>query len=184
MRPMTADMDEFWVFGYGSLMWNPGFDYEIREIVTLPGFHRALCIRSWVHRGTQERPGLVLGLDRGGSCRGAAFRIAPTQRDDVIAYLRERELVTNVYVERTLAIRFRDGRRARALTYTADRNHMQYASGISVEDAAHTCATSEGKSGHNADYVRNTVAHLKELGIRDHWMEAVAGRMELLLQSG
>lgn len=181
---MTADMDEFWVFGYGSLMWNPGFDYEVREIVTLPGYHRALCIHSWVHRGTREYPGLVLGLDRGGSCKGAAFRIAPEHRDVVVDYLRERELVTNVYLERKLSIRFPDGRRTQALTYTADRSHLQYASGISVEDAARTCATSEGKSGHNADYVRNTVAHLKELGIRDHWMEAVAARMESLLGAG
>ena len=117
---MTADMDEFWVFGYGSLMWNPGFDYEVREIVTLPGFHRALCIHSWVHRGTRDHPGLVLGLDRGGSCKGAAFRIAATQRDDVVAYLRERELVTNVYLERTLSIRFGDGRRAQRPEHHAD----------------------------------------------------------------
>ncbi|MBX9455271.1 MAG: gamma-glutamylcyclotransferase [Rhizobium sp.] len=180
---MTADMDEFWVFGYGSLMWNPGFDYDRREIVTLSGFHRALCIRSWVHRGTQDSPGLVLGLDRGGSCKGAAFRVAPEMRPAVVDYLRERELVTNVYQERTLSIRFGDGRRARALTYTADRNHMQYAAGLSVEDAARTCATARGKSGHNADYVRNTVDHLKELGIRDHWMEAVARRIDALLQA-
>lgn len=180
---MTADMDEFWVFGYGSLMWNPGFDYVTREIVVLPGYHRALCIRSWVHRGTQESPGLVLGLDRGGSCKGAAFRVAPENRDHVVAYLRERELVTNVYQERVLPIRFRDGRRTSALTYTADRSHRQYAAGLSVEDAARTCAGAQGKSGHNADYVRNTVDHLKQLGIRDHWMEAVAGRMDNILQS-
>jgi glutathione-specific gamma-glutamylcyclotransferase len=180
---MTADMDEFWVFGYGSLMWNPGFDYEVREIVTLSGYHRALCIRSWVHRGTQERPGLVLGLDRGGSCKGAAFRVPLAKRDAVIDYLRERELVTNVYRERILSIRFRDGRRVQALTYTADRKHPQYAAGLTVEDAARTCAISEGKSGHNADYVRNTVDHMKQLGIRDHWMEAVANRMHTLLQA-
>ena len=180
---MTADMDEFWVFGYGSLMWNPGFDYEEREIVTLSGYHRALCIRSWVHRGTREHPGLVLGLDRGGSCKGAAFRIAPGQREAVVAYLRERELVTNVYQERVLGIRFRDGRRSKALAYTADRGHMQYAAGLTVEDAARTCAMARGQSGHNADYVRNTVQHLMELGIRDHWMEAVASRMEALLQA-
>jgi cation transport protein ChaC len=178
---MTADMDEFWVFGYGSLMWNPGFDYEAREIVVLPGYHRALCIRSWVHRGTQEHPGLVLGLDRGGSCKGAAFRVSPENRDHVVAYLRERELVTNVYQERVLPIRFRDGQRARALTYTADRSHMQYAAGLTVEDAARTCAGAQGKSGHNADYVRNTVDHLKQLGIRDHWMETVARRMDDIL---
>lgn len=178
-----AAADDLWVFGYGSLMWNPGFDYETREIVTLPGYHRALCIRSWVHRGTREHPGLVLGLDRGGSCKGAAFRVPPERRDDVVAYLRERELVTNVYQERLLAIRFRDGRRGQALTYTADRRHLQYAAGLTVEDAARTCAAALGKSGHNADYVRNTVDHLKQLGIRDHWMEAVASRMEALLQA-
>ena len=181
---MTADMDEFWVFGYGSLMWNPGFDYEAREIVTLAGYHRALCIRSWVHRGTQDHPGLVLGLDRGGSCKGAAFRIGGEGRDETIAYLRERELVTNVYQERFLPIRFADGRRVIAMTYTADRHHPQYAPRMDVEDAARTCATSVGKSGHNADYVRNSVRHLVELGIRDHWMESVASRMESLLQAG
>ncbi len=180
---MTADMDEFWVFGYGSLMWNPGFPHEDREIVVLQGYHRALCIRSWVHRGTRERPGLVLGLDRGGSCKGAAFRVTQADREAVVAYLRERELVTNVYLERWLSIRFRNGRRMRALTYVADRGHPQYAAGLTVEDAARTCAMSEGKSGHNADYVRNTVEHMKALGIRDHWMEAVAGRMETLLQA-
>jgi len=180
---MTADMDEFWVFGYGSLMWNPGFDYEAREIVTAQGFHRALCIHSWVHRGTREHPGLVLGLDRGGSCKGAGFRVAPGNRDDVIAYLRERELVTNVYLERWLKIKFRDGRTARALTYVADRKHLQYAAGLMVDDAARIVATSEGKSGRNADYVANTVEHLKQLGIRDHWMEAVAERMQAVLQA-
>lgn len=180
---MTADMDEFWVFGYGSLMWNPGFDYEAREIVTAQGFHRALCIHSWVHRGTRENPGLVLGLDRGGSCKGAGFRVALDKRDDVTAYLRERELVTNVYLERRLKIRFRDGRTATALTYIADRNHPQYAAGLTVDDAAGIVARSEGKSGHNADYVANTVAHMKELGIRDHWMEAVAEKMAALRQA-
>ena len=176
-------MDEVWVLGYGSLMWNPGFDYETREIVTLSGYHRALCIRSWVHRGTREHPGLVLGLDRGGSCKGAAFRVDAEKWDAVVDYLRERELVTNVYQERSLSIRFADGRRGRALTYTADRRHPQYAAGLSVDDAARTCATSQGKSGHNADYVRNTVAHMKQLGIRDHWMESVAGQMENILQA-
>lgn len=181
---MTADMDEFWVFGYGSLMWNPGFDHEAREIVTLSGYHRALCIRSWVHRGTQDRPGLVLGLDRGGSCKGVAFRVAAGERDGVVDYLRERELVTNVYRERSLPIRFADGRRMIAMTYTADRHHPQYARRMDIEIAARTCATSSGKSGHNADYVRNTVRHMMELGIRDQWMEAVARRMESLLQAG
>lgn len=180
---MTADMDEFWVFGYGSLMWNPGFDYEAREIVTAQGYHRALCIRSWVHRGTEQRPGLVLGLDRGGSCKGAGFKVAAERRDAVIAYLRERELVTNVYLERHLRIRFGDGRSVTALAYTADRGHIQYAAGVTVEDAARIVAAAEGKSGRNADYVANTVEHLKELGIRDHWMEDVAEKMRSYIQA-
>ena len=182
-RRMTPDMDEFWVFGYGSLMWNPGFDYEAREIVVATGFHRALCIRSWVHRGTQERPGLVLGLDRGGSCKGTAFRIAPERRAAVVAYLRERELVTNVYLERHLKVRLSDGRAVMALGYIADRNHPQYAAGLAVEDAARIVAHAEGKSGRNLDYVANTVAHMKELGIRDHWMESVAARMMAIAQA-
>src|SRR5687768_13930981 len=100
---MTATSDtaaeDLWVFGYGSLMWNPGFDYLERAEGLLIGAHRALCIYSWVHRGTPERPGLVLGLDRGGACRGIVFRVAAAKRDDTIAYLRAREQATSVYLE-------------------------------------------------------------------------------------
>jgi cation transport protein ChaC len=181
---MPADMDEFWVFGYGSLMWNPGFAFLESHIAVASGYHRALCIRSWVHRGVQTAPGLVLGLDRGGSCRGLAFRVDATHRDDVIAYLRERELVTNVYRERMLAVRLTNGRRTMAVTYVADRQHPQYASGLSVDAAAAIVATAEGKSGKNSDYVLNTVAHLRELGIRDNWMEAVADRIPLYQELG
>ena len=175
-------MDEFWVFGYGSLMWHPGFDYEERRLAVLRGYRRSLCIHSWVHRGTEQAPGLVLGLARGGACKGAAFRIHPDAREQVIDYLRERELVTNVYLERMLPIRMDDGRRANAVTYVADRHHVQYAAGLTVETAARTVAMAEGKSGRNADYVANTVEHLRELGIRDPWMEAVAREMALYPQ--
>jgi cation transport protein ChaC len=181
---MPADMDEFWVFGYGSLMWHPGFEFEERRLAVLRGYRRALCIHSWVHRGTEDAPGLVLGLDRGGACKGAAFRIHPDRRDAVIDYLRERELVTNVYLERVLPIRVDDGRHAQAITYVADRKHVQYAAGLTMETAARTVATATGKSGRNADYVANTVAHLRELGIRDHWMESVADRMHLFQELG
>jgi cation transport protein ChaC len=174
---MQTDIDEFWVFGYGSLMWNPGFAFEERRIAFAHGFHRALCIRSFVHRGTVENPGLVLGLDRGGSCKGVAFRVAPAARESVVEYLRERELVTSVYLERHVPIRFGDGRRSSALTYVADRSHHQFVAGLTVDMAARAVAGAVGKSGPNPDYVRNTVAHLKELGIRDQWMEAVAARV-------
>lgn len=175
---MAVDMDDFWVFGYGSLMWNPGFAFENKMTARAFGYRRSLCVRSFVHRGTPERPGLVLGLDRGGSCRGMAFKVALKDKDDVVGYLRERELVTHVYLERTMPVLLADGRRVAALTYTIDRGHAQYAGALSVEDAAATIAVSHGKSGPNTDYVVNTLAHLKEMGIRDHWLEEVAATFE------
>src|SRR5687768_12605984 len=101
-------MTELWVFGYGSLIWQPGFPYLERKVARLFGAHRALCVYSWVHRGTPQRPGLVLGLDHGGACRGIAFRIAPQEWESVHAYLREREQVTAVYLERVREMRFAD----------------------------------------------------------------------------
>ena len=167
-------MDDFWVFGYGSLMWNPGFAFEEKLTARAFGYRRSLCVRSWVHRGTQARPGLVLGLDHGGSCRGMAFRVAPAGRAEVLDYLRERELVTHVYRERTMPVLLADGRRVPALAYVIDRGHIQYAGALTAEEAAATVAGAHGKSGPNTDYVMNTLAHLKEMGIRDHWLEEVA----------
>ena len=177
---MAVDMNEFWVFGYGSLMWNPGFEFEEQQPAHLFGFRRSLCVRSWVHRGTEHRPGLVLGLDRGGSCRGVAFRVLPSRQDAVVAYLRERELVTHVYKERTLAATLGDGRRVKALAYIIDRAHHQYAGSLSIDEAAVTVSSAVGKSGHNIDYVRNTLTHLREMGIRDHWLEDVGRAAETL----
>lgn len=170
-------MGDFWVFGYGSLMWNPGFAHTETQRAHLYGYRRALCIRSWVHRGTQESPGLVLGLDRGGSCTGLAFRVPGELRDEVIKYLRERELVTNVYLERDLAIQLASGERTRAIGYVVDRDHAQYAGALDIDEAVSGVVGSVGKSGRNEDYVLSTVEHLKALGIRDHWLETVAERL-------
>ncbi len=166
-------MGEFWVFGYGSLMWNPGFEFVESAQGRLHGYRRSLCVRSWVHRGTQEYPGLVLGLDRGGSCLGMAFRIRPEDEDAVTDYLRRRELVTHVYLERRLPVRLSDGRRVTALTYVIDRQHIQYAGSLDVAHAAEVVAVARGQSGPNDAYVLNTLTHLREMGIRDHWLEAV-----------
>jgi glutathione-specific gamma-glutamylcyclotransferase len=170
-------MGEFWVFGYGSLMWRPGFAHVETRKARLHGYRRSLCIVSHVHRGTPERPGLVLGLDRGGSCLGLAFRVPAALRDETIGYLRERELVTNVYLERWLPIRLDDGTRTSALSYVVDRGHGQYAGSLDPQEAAARVSGAVGKSGRNEDYVENTVAHLDALGIRDPWLKAVAQAM-------
>jgi glutathione-specific gamma-glutamylcyclotransferase len=169
-----ADMGEFWVFGYGSLMWRPGFDHIEKSRARLHGYRRALCIVSRVHRGTPERTGLVLGLDKGGSCVGIAFRVEKHLRDEVIAYLRERELVSNAYKERFLLVRLGDGRLVQALSYVVDRKHEQYSGPLSEEQAAERVKGAVGKSGTNEDYLFNTVEHLEALGIRDEWLEGVA----------
>ncbi len=170
---LASDMNEFWVFGYGSLMWNPGFAFEERAHARAFGFRRSLCVRSYVHRGTPEQPGLVLGLDRGGSCRGVAFRVNERDREEVLDYLRRRELVTNVYKEKILPLTLTDGRQVRAVGYVVDREHVQYAGALSIEDAALTVRLSAGQSGPNDAYVFNTLAHLKQMGIRDLWLESV-----------
>src|SRR4051794_23010766 len=124
---------DLWVFGYGSLMWRPGFPHVERRHASLYGYHRSLCVLSHVHRGTPERPGLVLGLDRGGRCLGVAFRVAAREAEATVAYLRGREQVTAVYLERRLPIRLDDGRRVEALAYAVDRRHPQYAGALSED---------------------------------------------------
>jgi len=171
-------MTELWVFGYGSLIWRPGFPHVERRAARLAGAHRALCVYSWVHRGTQERPGLVLGLDRGGACRGIAFRVAPEDWDGVVAYLRAREQVTMVYRERHRPVRFADGSSAMALTYLVDRSHHQYAGKLDEETQFQLVAGAHGQSGDNRAYVLNTVAHLTELGISDTVLERLARRLQ------
>ncbi len=170
---MAWDMDEFWVFGYGSLMWNPGFPYVERQAARVHGFRRSLCIWSTAHRGTVDQPGLVMGLDRGGSCRGMAFKVDDRDRDDALDYLRKRELITNVYMERIVPIGLPDGRRVNSVTYVVDRQHPQYAGSLGVEEAAAVVLRSHGQSGPNDAYVLNTVTQLKQMGIRDLWLEAV-----------
>ncbi len=170
-------MTELWVFGYGSLIWRPGFPYLERQVARVIGAHRALCVYSWVHRGTQARPGLVLGLDRGGTCRGIAFRIAPQEWDGVVAYLRAREQVTAVYLERSRPVRLADGTAATALTYLVDRAHPQYAGKLDEETQFALVAGAAGQSGPNREYVINTAAHLAELGMPDAALERLAKRL-------
>ena len=175
-------MQQFWVFGYGSLIWRPGFAFTESRHALLRGAHRSLCVYSHVHRGTPERPGLVLGLDRGGACRGIAFKVDPADWDETVAYLRAREQVTMVYLEATRAISLVEegGRTVSALCYLVDRNHGQYAGRLDVETQARMVRDGVGQSGANPEYLTNTVTHLRELGIRDHQLEAVQNRLSEL----
>jgi cation transport protein ChaC len=172
-------MSDFWVFGYGSLMWRPGFAFEEAVPAHLDGERRAFCVQSYVYRGTPEKPGLVLGLDRGGSCRGIAFRVAVAERDTVLAYLRERELVTNSYIEVERHVRLERPSRdyVRAVTYVVDRNHPQYAGDLAREAVLAQVRDSVGKAGSNRDYVLATAAHLASLGIEDAQLEWLAEQL-------
>jgi cation transport protein ChaC len=174
-------MSDFWVFGYGSLMWRPGFDHIEAVPARLLGAHRALCVYSWVHRGTREKPGLVLGLDRGGSCRGIAFRVAGEKRESVIEYLRERELVTEVYREAWRPVRLEGGHAsetATALAYLVERQHEQYAGMLSREELLRYVRDGVGRSGINSDYVINTSSHLASLGISDPVLAWLAAELK------
>jgi len=170
-------MSDFWVFGYGSLIWNPGFELIERKRATLHGMHRSLCVRSWVHRGTRENPGLVLGLDKGGSCHGMAMRVAGKNKDAVIEYLRKREQPTAVYIEAWRKVHLDDGNKVSALVYYADRSHAQYTCGMSLDDQAEIVRVSHGGSGPNDVYVRETVAAMREHRIHDRSLEYIVARL-------
>jgi cation transport protein ChaC len=170
---------DLWVFGYGSLMWRAGFEFTERRQARLIGGHRARCVYSHVHRGTPEKPGLVLGLDCGGSCRGVAFRVSADKARETLGYLQERELVTKVYKEAERPVELLEGstERVRALCFLVDRSHPQYAGKLSLEAQLHHVRQGHGRSGANPEYVLETVSHMRELGIRDPSLEWLAERL-------
>ena len=168
---------DLWVFGYGSLMWRPGFEYLEKVPARLIGEHRALCVYSFVHRGTPEKPGLVLGLDRGGACRGIAFRVVEKHRAETIAYLREREQVTSVYREVMRSVWLEDDarrRRVSALAYVVDRGHVQYAGRLTLAEQLRHVLQGRGQSGVNRDYVLSTVKAIEAEGFRDTQLHQLA----------
>jgi len=175
--------EDLWVFAYGSLIWRPGFDHLERVPARLIGAHRALCVYSFVHRGTPERPGLVLGLDHGGMCRGVAYRVAAKKRAETLDYLREREQVTKVYIERMRPVLL-DGHAARgresrvqAVCYMVDRSHPQYAGKLSLAEQLRIVRHGHGKSGNNRDYVLSTVHALQAMNFRDRDLHLLAERL-------
>lgn len=166
-----ADGGGRWVFGYGSLMWRPGFPFLDRKPATLHGRRRAFCIYSVHHRGSPERPGLVLGLAPGGAVRGAAYRVSDPDWPEVYAYLMEREQPTETYVEAWRDVTLSGGNRVRALVFLSDKAHPQWAGALSLERQAGLIRGAVGLSGRNEDYLRDLVAHLRDEGIRDPAMD-------------
>jgi len=167
MNMMARDLGTRWVFGYGSLIWRPGFDFVSSQPALLKGAHRSLCIYSHRYRGTPERPGLVFGLERGGSCHGMGFEVDARHWGEVSAYLWEREQSGGVYRETTRLVRLADGRQVRALAFVVNEDHAQYAGRLTVEEQARLVAHSCGELGTNTEYVVNTARHLAEMGLAD-----------------
>ena len=170
----TDNTATHWVFGYGSLIWNPGFAHVSAQQGLLKGAHRSLSIVSHHHRGTVEQPGLVFGLTRGGSCRGMVFEVADADWPQVYAYLQEREQVTAVYRDVTRPVHLADGRTIGALAFLVDERHEQFAGRLSLDQQLAMVRSGVGLSGRNIDYVLNTARHLRELGIRDRQLMALA----------
>jgi cation transport protein ChaC len=170
---------DLWVFGYGSLMWRPGFAFIEQVPARLIGEHRALCVYSFDHRGTPEKPGLVLGLDRGGACRGIAFRVAAGLRNHTIEYLRGREQTTHVYREvmRSVWLDNEARQRVSALAYVVDRGHVQYAGRLSLTEQLRLVQQGHGRSGNNRDYVLSTVKSIEAQGFRDPQLHQLASML-------
>lgn len=179
--PPTLDLPpgDLWIFGYGSLMWDPGFPYVERAPALVRGYHRAFCIYSSRWRGTPERPGLVLGLDRGGACRGVAYRVAATDVAATLTALWAREMRRAVYLPRLLRARLAAGE-VRAFAFVADPRHAGYAGKLDVAETARLVLTCSGSRGPNIEYLVRTVEHLEALGVHDHHLARVMAAVRAL----
>lgn len=165
---MVDDGNELWVFGYGSLMWDPGFPHLEAMPAVLSGFHRSFCIYSYQYRGTRERPGLVLGLKPGGRCHGMAFRVALEEAEATLAYLTEREMTSYVYNPMRLPVNLSvvvQDHVVHAHTYVADHTHPNYAADLTLAQTASLIRQGVGSRGPNRDYLENTVQHLEDIGV-------------------
>ncbi len=171
-----------WVFGYGSLLWNPGFPVARREHATLHGYARSFCMRSIHHRGTEENPGLVLALDEhpDACCKGLALAVASGHEERTLEELRERELISSAYVEMMLDAHLGSGQTVTAVTYVIDPDHVQYCGGLPLEEQAQIIARAVGGRGPNPEYLYNTAEHLSQIGLHDPDLEWLAQRVRSL----
>lgn len=176
---------EFWVFGYGSLMWRPGFVYQERCVAELADHQRNFCLDSVRYRGTPERPGLVLALEpkKGACCRGIAYRVSESEAAETYEYLTNRELVTQSYHEMTLPLLLEDGRKVKSICYVIDQTHEQYRNDLSADRKARIIAEATGPAGANSEYLFNTYKDLKEMSVTDAEVEDLVKRVCALIGS-
>jgi len=172
-----------WIFAYGSLMWNPEMPFAERRPALLRGYHRGFCLYSRDYRGTPERPGLVLGLDRGGSCRGIAYRLPEDGLAAALDRVWAREMAGQVYDMRRVTVATPQGR-VGAYAFTVRRDNRDYAGRLSVDEAARIIATAAGGRGTGRDYLANTVRHLEELGIADDPLHRLEAAVEAVAGAG
>ncbi|MFK7752646.1 MAG: gamma-glutamylcyclotransferase [Sedimentitalea sp.] len=172
-----------WVFGYGSLLWDPGFPVARTQVATLRGYARSFCMRSIHHRGSEANPGLVLALDKvsGATCQGLALQVEPGHEDQTLVYLRERELISSAYVEKNLTVTLEDGTNVDAVTYVIDGAHVQYCGGLALEEQAQIIRHAVGGRGPNTDYLFNTTNHLSQIGLADPDLDWLATRVKALM---
>jgi cation transport protein ChaC len=177
------DRGDLWVFGYGSLMWSPGFRYIDKALVRVHGYHRALCILSTRYRGTRQRPGLVMGLCRGGSCWGMAFRVERRQVAATLRRLWKREMPRRVYEPRLVLAKIGPRRDVRALAFLADTDHPAYVRELDLHGRARLVAQGIGQRGHCVDYIKNTLDHMHDVGVRDPHLERILHAALVLRQN-
>ena len=174
---------DLWIFGYGSLMWHPDFSYQRKSVGFIRGYHRALCILSTRYRGTSRKPGLVMGLCRGGSCWGMTFRVPAARVHGVLEKLWAREMLRRVYEPRIVPVRVEGGRKVRALTFVADDAHPQYVRELDLHGRAQLVAQGVGQRGRCTEYIRRTLEHMYELGVTDPHLERVLETAEAIRSS-
>jgi cation transport protein ChaC len=173
---------DLWVFAYGSLMWSPDFPYAERKAGRVHGYHRSLCILSSRYRGTPDKPGLVMGLCPGGSCRGMAFRVQAGHAKEVMDALWKREMLNNVYTPKLVPVSLAGAHRVHALAFIADTKHRQFVDELDVDGRAKLVAQGVGQRGRCVDYIRNTLEHMRELGVHDpHLTQILETALELSL---
>ncbi len=185
--------EDLWIFGYGSLMWNPAFEHDDHVPATLWGYHRRFCLHMTLARGSPECPGLMLGLDRGGMCHGLALRIPASRVHEETDILWMREMIAGTYEPRWVPLRLatRKGAvgasvpaRPQAVTFTVNRAHPRYTGRLPIAEVARRIATASGELGSCREYFEETIAHVRSLGLRDRHLEDIARALEAFDRSG